>query len=187
LERFDQQIATDKIDGDILSKFIEFLFQYLTETAPKPVVTAAASNKLDLYLAYHTTDDDYAGAIAQALLESSVKPRIPMAHSYADARRYNSDLLAKCDAVTLCWGNASEVWVRSEADRLSDWQALGRKGQFAFRGLIAGPPPASHKKKSTLSLIFQDGEFDRVIDLVETGPPTAQLLADLTSAPSPKP
>jgi hypothetical protein len=41
LERFDQQIATDKIDGDILSKFIEFLFQYLTETAPKPVVTAA--------------------------------------------------------------------------------------------------------------------------------------------------
>ena len=53
LERFDQQIATDKIDGDILSKFIEFLFQYLTETAPKPVVTAAAGNKLDLYLAYH--------------------------------------------------------------------------------------------------------------------------------------
>ena len=187
LERFDQQIATDKIDGDILSKFIEFLFQYLTETAPKPVVTAAAGNKLDLYLAYHSADEDYAGAVAQALLESSVKPRIPVADSDADARRYNSDLLAKCDAVTLCWGNASEVWVRSEADRLSDWQALGRKGQFAFRGLIAGPPPASHKKKNTLSLIFQDGEFDKVIDLVEKGPPTAQLLADLTSAPSPKP
>ena len=187
LERFDQQIATDKIDGDILSKFIEFLFQYLTETAPKPVVTAAAGNKLDLYLAYHAADEDYAGVVAQALLESSVKPRIPVAESDADARRYNSDLLAKCDAVTLCWGNASEVWVRSEADRLSDWQALGRKRQFAFRGLIAGPPPASHKKKNTLSLIFQDGEFDKVIDLVEKGPPTAQLLADLTSAPSPKP
>jgi hypothetical protein len=187
LERFGQQIATDKIDGDILSKFIEFLFQYLTETAPKPVVTAAAGNKLDLYLSYHSADEDYAGAVAQALLESSVKPRIPVADSDADARRYNSDLLAKCDAVTLCWGNASEVWVRSEADRLSDWQTLGRKGQFAFRGLIAGPPPASHKKKNTLPLIFQDGEFDKVIDLVETGPPTAQLLADLTSAPSAKP
>jgi hypothetical protein len=187
LERFDQQIATDKIDGDILSKFIEYLFQYLTETAPKPVVTAAAGNKLDLYLSYHSADEDYAGAVAQALLESSVKPRIPVADSDADARRYNSDLLAKCDAVTLCWGNASEVWVRSEADRLSDWQTLGRKGQFAFRGLIAGPPPASHKKKNTLSLIFQDGEFDKVIDLVEKGPPTAQLLADLTSAPSSKP
>jgi TIR domain len=187
LERFDQQIATDKIDGDILSKFIEYLFQYLTETAPKPVVTAAAGNKLDLYLSYHSADEDYAGAVAQALLESSVKPRIPVADSDADARRYNSDLLAKCDAVTLCWGNASEVWVRSEADRLSDWQALGRKAQFAFRGLIAGPPPASHKKKSALPLIFQDGEFDKVIDLVEKGPPTAQLLVDLTSAPSSKP
>jgi hypothetical protein len=187
LEHFDQQIATDKIDGDILSKFIEFLFQYLTETTPKPVVTAAAGNKLDLYLSYHTADDDYAGAIAQALLQSSVKPRIPVADSDADARRYNSDLLAKCDAVTLCWGKASEVWVRSEADRLSDWQALGRKGQFAFRGLIAGPPPASHKKKAALSLIFQDGEFDKVIDLVEKGPPTAQLLVDLTSAPASKP
>jgi hypothetical protein len=187
LERFDQQIATDKIDGDILSKFIEYLFQYLTETAPKPVATEAAGNKLDLYLSYHSADEDYAGAIAQALLESSVKPRIPVAESDADARRYNGDLLAKCDAVTLCWGAASEVWVRSEADRLSDWQALGRKGQFAFRGLIAGPPAASHKKKNTLPLIFQDGEFDKVIDLVETGPPTAQLLADLTSAPSAKP
>jgi hypothetical protein len=187
LERFDPQIATDKIDGDILSKFIEFLFQYLTETAPKPVVTTAAGNKLDLYLSYHSADEDYAGTVAQALLESSVKPRIPVAASDADARRYNSDLLAKCDAVTLCWGNASEVWVRSEADRLSDWQALGRKAQFAFRGLIAGPPPASHKKKNTLSLIFQDGEFDKVIDLVEKGPPTAQLLADLASTPSSKP
>ena len=187
LERFDQQIATDKIDGDILSKFVEYLFQYLTETAPKPVAAAAAGNKLDLYLSYHSQDEDYAGAVAQALLESSVKPRIPVADSDADARRYNSDLLAKCDAVTLCWGNASEVWVRSEADRLSDWQTLGRKGQFAFRGLIAGPPPASHKKKNTLSLIFQDGEFDKVIDLVDKGPPTAQLLADLTSAPSAKP
>jgi TIR domain len=187
LQRFDQQIATDKIDGDILSKFIEYLFQYLTETAPKPVVTAAAGNKLDLYLSYHSTDEDYAAAIAQALRESPVKPRIPVSDSDADSRRYNGDLLAKCDAVTLCWANASEVWVRSEADRLSDWQALGRKGQFAFRSLIAGPPPAPHKKSGALSIIFQDGEFDRVIDLVEKGLPTAQLLADLASAPADKP
>ena len=50
-----------------------------------------------------------------------------VAEADADARRYNNDLLVKCDAVTLCWANASEVWVRSEADKLSDWQALGRK------------------------------------------------------------
>jgi hypothetical protein len=182
LERFDNQIATDKIDGDILSKFLEYLFQYLTETAPRPASNASAGDKLDVYLSYHASDEDYAGVIAQALREGSVKPRIPVADSDAESRRYNSDLLAKCDAVTLCWANASEVWVRSEADRLSDWQGLGRKEQFTFRGLIAGPPPAAHKRASALSLIFQDGEFDKVVDLVDKGPPTVALLASLTSA-----
>jgi hypothetical protein len=36
LNRFDQQIATDKIDGDIFGNFIEYLFQYLAETGPRP-------------------------------------------------------------------------------------------------------------------------------------------------------
>ena len=43
LERFDVQTATDKIDGDILGKFVEFLFQYLTETAPRPVAGSPAA------------------------------------------------------------------------------------------------------------------------------------------------
>ncbi len=187
LEKFDKQIATDKIDGDILSKFVEFLFQYLAETAPKPPASADAGNKLDIYLSYHSADEDYVDAVAQALRNGAVKPRIPVVDSDAEARRFNGDLLAKCGAVTLCWANASEVWVRSEADRLSDWQSLGRKEQFAFRGLVAGPPPAAHKKANALSLIFQDGEFDRIVDLVEKGPPTAELLAPLTSAQSVKP
>ena len=108
-----------------------------------------------------------------------MKVRIPVAEADADARRFNSDLLVKCDAVTLCWANASEVWVRSEADKLSDWQGLGRKQQFAFRSLIAGPPPAPHKKPKAFDLLFQDGQFDKVLDLVEKGPPTRELLADL--------
>jgi hypothetical protein len=179
LERWDRQIATDKIDGDILSKFVEFLFQYLAETAPKPRASAMAGNKREIYVAYQAVDEDFANAIALALRESSVKPRIPVVDSDADSRRYNGDLLAKCDAVTLCWAKASEVWVRSEADRLSDWQALGRPQQFACRSLIAGPPPVSHKKPDTLQILFQDGEFDKIIDLVETGAPTRELLADL--------
>src|SRR6202012_4976135 len=103
-------------------------------------MTPPPGNKLDLYLSYHSTDEDYAGAIAQALLESSVKPRIPVTDSDADSRRYNSDLLAKCDAVTLCWGKASEVWGRSEADRLSDWQGLRPHGAIALSRLIEGAP-----------------------------------------------
>jgi TIR domain len=179
LERFDKQIATDKIDGDILSKFIEFLFQYLTETAPRRAPKASAADKLEVYLSYHGADEDYAGAIAAALSEGPVKIQIPVPDSEADARRFNDDLLMKCDAVTLCWANASEVWVRSEADKLNDWQTLGRKQQFAHRSLIAGPPPAPHKRAQFMKILFQDGQFDQVLDLVEKGPPTPELLANL--------
>ena len=59
--------------------------------------------------------------------------------------------------------------MRSEADKLSDWQALGRKQPFVYRSLIAGPPPLAHKKPKAISLLFQDGEFDKVVDLVEKG------------------
>jgi hypothetical protein len=179
LERFDAQTTTDKIDGDILSRFIEFLFQYLVQTAPKRASTAPHGGKLEVYLSYHGADEDYAGAVVEALRGSPVKIQIPAAGSDAETRRYNDDLLVNCDAVTLCWANASEVWVRSEADRLKDWEALGRKQQFARRALIAGPPPAAHKRAQFIEILFQDGQFDKVIDLVEKGSPTPELLADL--------
>ncbi len=114
LERCDAQIASDKIDGDILSKFVEYLFQYLTETAPHPTAVAAPGNKLQVYLGYHSADEEYAEAVAEALRNGPMKVRLPVCEADADARRYNDDLLVKCDAVTLCWGNASEVWVRSD-------------------------------------------------------------------------
>jgi hypothetical protein len=179
LERCDKQIGADKIDGDILSKFVEYLFQYLVETAPRPVATEPAGNKLEVYLAYHGADEDYAEAVAEALRGGPVKIRIPACEADAGARRYNNDLLVKSDAVTLCWASASEVWVRSEADKLSDWQTLGRKEPFVYRSLIAGPPPFAHKNPKAIGLLFQDGEFDKVIDLVEKGPPTRELLAEL--------
>ena len=188
LERFDGQIPTDKIDGDILSKFIEFLFQYLAETAPRPVPKLSANGKLEVYLSYHSADEDYAGAIVEALRGSPVKIQIPAAGSDAETRRYNDDLLMSCDAVTLCWANASEVWVRSEADKLKEWETLGRKQQFAFRSLIAGPPPVAHKRAQFMRVLFQDGQFDKVLDLVEKGSPTPELLADLNPAlPGPGP
>ncbi len=179
LERCDEQVAADKIDGDILSKFVEYLFQYLAETTPRQVATGPAGNKLELYLAYHSADEEYAVAVADALRGGPLKIRIPAGEADAEARRYNNDLLVKCDAVTICWANASEVWVRSEADKLSDWQTLGRKQPFVYRSLIAGPPPLAHKTPKAISLLFQDGEFDKVVDLIEKGAPTQDLLADL--------
>src|SRR5260370_26355513 len=58
LARFDKQIATDKIDGDILGKFIEFLFQYLAQTAPPPPARATCGCKLEAFLSPHAADED---------------------------------------------------------------------------------------------------------------------------------
>jgi hypothetical protein len=179
LERFDTQIAADKIDGDILGKFIEFLFQFLAQTAPRRAAEAPLEGKLEVFLSYHGADEEYAGAVVEALREKPVKIQVPAAGSDAETRRYNDDLLVHCDAVTLCWANASEVWVRSEADKLKNWETLGRKQQFAFRSLIAGPPPVPHKRAQFMRILFQDGQFDKVLDLVEKGSPTPELLADL--------
>ena len=60
LKRCDDQIATDKIDGDILSKFVEFLFQYLAKQAPPPDLKTPTGNQLQVYLSYNGADEDYA-------------------------------------------------------------------------------------------------------------------------------
>jgi hypothetical protein len=132
-----------------------------------------------VYLAYHGADEEYAGAVVEALRGSSMNIRIPAAGADAETRRYNDELLVSCDAVILIWANASEVWVRSQADRLKDWEALGRTQQFAFRILIAGPPAAPHKRAQYMGILFQDAQFDKVLDLVDKGSPTPLLLADL--------
>ena len=73
LERFDAQTATDKIDGDILSKFVEFLFQYLVQTAPKRASKGPHGGKFEVYLDYHGADEDYAGAVVEALRGTGMK------------------------------------------------------------------------------------------------------------------
>ena len=45
LSRFDKQLSTNKVDADILSKFVEFLLQYLGETAPRPDTPAPVPDK----------------------------------------------------------------------------------------------------------------------------------------------
>ena len=149
LERCDKQIGADKIDGDILEQVRRIPLPISRRNGASAGRDEPAGNKLEVYLAYHGADEDYAEAVAEALRGGPVKIRIPACEADADARRYNNDLLVKSDAVTLCWANASEVWVRSEADKLSDWQTLGRKQPFVYRSLIAGPPPFAHKKSES--------------------------------------
>jgi len=82
--------------------------------------------------------------------------------------------LKQCDAVALCWAHASETWVLSQTDELKNWRALGRKAPFAFRGVVAGPPP--HRRKRNMEDVFPKGSFDLVVDLEDKDKPLPELL-----------
>jgi TIR domain len=182
LARFDQQCASDMIVGDVINKFIESLLQHLTETARRPAPQSSAGGEFQIYLDYDQRDDEkFALAIAGALNNGPVSIVVPASGEPApEARNFNKDLLAKSDGVVLCWGAASEVWVRSEAARLYDWQGLGRAQQFSHCSLIVGPPPAL--RKSALNLLFKKGQFDKFVDVGDKGVPTVDVLIDLAPA-----
>jgi hypothetical protein len=57
-------------------------------------------------------------------------------------------------------GVASEVWVRSQASGLRNWQNLGRAKPFAFRAALCIPPRTKRKQSN----IFPRGEVEIVID-----------------------
>jgi TIR domain len=179
LALFDEQCASDMIVGDVLNKFIESLLQHLVETARRPPPAPNLGGAIQVYLDYNQRDDeDYALNIASALNNGPVSIVLPAAGEPApEARSFNKDLLAKSDGVVLCWGAASEVWVRSEADRLYNWQGLGRTQQFSHCSLVVGPPPAPRKK--TLNLLFRKGQFDKFVDLVDKPALTGEALIDV--------
>jgi TIR domain-containing protein len=186
LARFDQQCASDMIVGDVINKFIESLLQHLAETARRPTPPQSAGGEFQIYLDYDQRDDEkYALAIAAALNNGPVSVVLPASGEPApEARNFNKDLLAKSDGVVLCWGAASEAWVRSEAARLYDWQGLGRTQQFSHCSLIVGPPPAP--RKSALNLLFKKGQFDKFVDVVDKGVPSGDVLIDLAPAAAAK-
>ena len=149
LSRFDQQGPSDMIEGDVISKFLESLFQYLTETAQRRAAPPVGDGEVEVFLDFNPRDDEnYGLAIASALTNGPISIVIPAAgEPVAETRAFNQNKLAKCEGVLLCWGATSEVWVRAEADRLNNWRDLGRTQQFARCSLVVGPPPAPARRR----------------------------------------
>jgi hypothetical protein len=82
----------------------------------------------------------------------------------------------------MCWANASEMWARAQSRELRDWQALGRKERFSYRGLIAGPPPHERKDDRMLRLLFPLKEVDLVLNWTEGERPTIDKLKAILAA-----
>jgi hypothetical protein len=181
--RFDSQLPTDKIEGDSLSKFVDFLIQHLLRTATASEKPQAIESDARVYL-YHAQDDmDYAIALADALQERRIETILPAFEGpQVEINSFHRKNLVECDAVALCWAHASEVWVRAQSADLRDWRGLGRKNPFMYRGVIAGPPPGNRKKNS--KQLFSRSEIDIIVDLEDKDRPVPELLDPLVPTPT---
>lgn len=184
LAKFDQQLATDKIEGDSLSKFVDFLNQHLSViTPPRSSTISLPTSGGDVRLfVYHSPEDsEYALTLGEALRQRKLETLFPAFEGpESDIKSFNNKQLTDCDGVILCWASASEVWVRAQASALRNWLALGRAQQFCYRAVVAAPPPGQRKKAS--KLLFPPSEIDLVVDLTEKDIPTADLLDILVPA-----
>jgi TIR domain-containing protein len=186
LARFDRQLPTDKIEGDTLSRFVDFLNAHLIAIAPPLPVLAVAPGAGDirLYLSHSSEDVNYAMDLAAALQQRRIEPMLPVLEGPdAETRKFNDQMLAECDAVALCWASASECWVRAQANRLRDWHGLGRARQFIYRAVIAAPPPGSRKKVA--KLLCPPSEIDLIVDLTDKAVPAPDSLDTLVPAARP--
>jgi hypothetical protein len=184
LKKFDGQVPGDKVEGDSISKFVDFVNQHLIVIAQPAPFTASLSDvsgEVRLYLYHSQEDSEYALNLAQALQQRQLEALLPVFDGPQDEiKSFNGKQLAECDAVILCWAAASEVWVRAQASGLRNWHDLGRKQQFFYRAVVAAPPPGNRKKAG--KLLFPRSEIDLIVDLSDKDIPTADLLDVLVPA-----
>lgn len=177
LTKFDPQLPSDKVEGDSLSRFVDFLNQHLISIVPPKTVALSPSDAGDMRLfLYHSAEDSgYALGLAQLLQQRKLETLLPAFDGpEAEIKSFNSKQLADCDGVILCWAAASEVWVRAQASGLRNWSALGRSRQFRYRAVVAAPPPAARKKGA--KLLFSPRDIDLFVDLTDRDVPPPELL-----------
>jgi hypothetical protein len=174
LKRFGCDAKDDIIEGDTSSRFIDALRDHLMRTAPQveKATLQGVVGDARVYLYHAEEDSEYAADLAAELVQLQNQAIEPLLPAFDGTPNDQSDLhrknLEDCDAVVMCWASASEVWIRAHSHELKDWQGPHRPGKFAFRGLIAGPPPGTRKK--ILLRIPPRSQIDRVLDLTEPKP-----------------
>ncbi len=183
LAKFDPQLDSDDVEGSELSKFSEYVVQYLVKTTPRvetgigPILEGGAQ----VYV-YHREDDTaYAVELAKALKQRKLSPVLPAFEgSPVELSAYHKQRLREADAVVVCWANAAEVWALSQFPEFKNWQELGREKKFAVRALVAAPPPGV--RKAVLIEVPPSNEVDVVLDLTHHEKPTPEDLDPLVSA-----
>ncbi len=178
-KRFAPESPRDKIVGDELSKFRDFLIDHLKNTTPRPVHAPGLPANARVYIYHKLEDTPYAMRLAKALEAREIEALTPSFDGdQAALTAWHLEQLRKCDGVVVCWGpNASEVFARASASELANWKEFGREKDFARRALIAGPPPGV--RKEALIELPPRSAVDLVLDLTAYDVPTPEALGPL--------
>jgi len=185
LANFNTQLGTDKIEGDSLSKFVDFFLQHLDRTAPPRASLSEIDADSRIYVYHCPEDADFALRLATVLEERQVEAVLPAIEGDpAELSAFHRQNMVDCDSIVVCWANASEVWARVASRELKNWRELGRESQFACRGLVTGPPEGGRKK--TFVQLPPRNEIDIVLDLMTYETPTPEALDPLVLGTRPK-
>jgi hypothetical protein len=185
LKKFDREITsdvatdltTDKVDSSNQSKFVDFVIKHLAKSEQVDKETSDVPAGGFVYVYHAPADVGYALQVARALKSKKVAADLPAVDGDpAEVIRDHREKLMECDAVVLCWASASEVWARRRARELN-WRKLGRSAKFAYRSVVAGPPPG--ERKSVFVEFPPPNEIDIVLDLTDSKEPLPEALDPL--------
>jgi hypothetical protein len=163
-KREDALCQGDKLDGDTLTKFVQFVLQHIEEVARPPSrQSLPVGSGAQVYVQHDENDTAEAEAIAAGLMRLGFSPLLPIIEGDSAGRmQVHRDNLLTADAVVLCWALAAPVWIRAMASELRNWQTLGRDKAFFTRTVVALPP--SKADKGRLSKFRPKTDLDGVID-----------------------
>ena len=168
----------DKLHGDTLAKFVDFLVQHLALVAPRQVeATGSLEQGAEIYVEHHELDRAHALIVARSLRELGLKPALPAAQGEpGELAAWHRRNLKRCAGVVLCWARAGDVWVLAAADEHGD-PSLGREQPFRSRAVVLLPPP--DQVKTDADLLVESVGIKQLIDASGEEPTLQTLKARL--------
>jgi hypothetical protein len=169
----------DKLDGDTLTKFVQFVLQHLGGLAsPTTLRFPPVPEGAKVYVEHHELDAAMAEIVGDGLVRLGLEPVMPaLEGDPAERLQIHRDALQNADAVLLCWAEAADVWVRASSIELRRWQDLGRAAAFACRSVVALPPQRPAKER--LRKFPPRSDIDGVIDATAAAPVSPDTLDPL--------
>jgi hypothetical protein len=181
LAKVDRQLDMDKIEGDSLSKFIDFLIQRVDRTEIPKQMPELLESDTRVYINHRIEDTENAIQFGKALAEHQIQVLWPYFEGDpAELRAMHHENLRDANAVLLCWAKAPEVWVSKSAQELRSWRDLGRTERFGCRLLVAAPPPGLTKRR--LLNVPPRSDIDAVLDLTNCDEPPPHAFDSLIRA-----